>query len=67
MSSNNQLIETMCGCAVIKDSREHDECRCDDEGRNWICADCYAGEYDEEEEEEEEEEGETDVESITDN
>lgn len=36
-----------CGCVVIRNSREHDECRSDENGENWICADCYNGEYDE--------------------
>ena len=49
-----ELLETKCGCSIIMNSREHDECRCDDDGENWICGDCYNGEYDEEEEEEEE-------------
>lgn len=47
------ILETKCGCHIIINSREHDECRCDDDGENWICGDCYNGEYDEEEEEEE--------------
>ena len=40
------LLETKCGCVIMRDSREHDECRCDDDGENWICAGCYNGEYD---------------------
>ena len=43
------FLETKCGCVIRRDSREHDECRCDDNGDNWICADCYKGEYDKEE------------------
>ena len=42
-----ELLETKCGCDIIINSREHDECRCDDDGENWICGDCYNGEYDE--------------------
>jgi hypothetical protein len=42
-------LETKCGCEIIINSREHDECRCDDDGENWICSECYNGEYDEEE------------------
>lgn len=42
-------LETKCGCEIIVNSREHDECRCDDDGENWICSECYNGEYDEEE------------------
>jgi hypothetical protein len=45
----NNLLETKCGCEIITNSREHDECRCDDDGENWICSECYKGEYDEEE------------------
>lgn len=45
------LLKTKCGCVITRNSKEHDECRCDDDGENWICADCYNGEYDEEEEE----------------
>lgn len=40
-------LETKCGCEITINSREHNECRCDDDGENWICADCYNGEYDE--------------------
>ena len=50
---NAKILDTKCGCQIIKDSRDHDECRCDDDGENCICADCYNGEYEEEEEEEE--------------
>jgi hypothetical protein len=46
------LLETKCGCKIIINSREHDECRCDGDGENWICADCYDGEYDESDDEE---------------
>lgn len=49
----NTILETKCGCGIIRDSRQHDEARCDNNGENWICADCYQGEYDDEEEEEE--------------
>jgi hypothetical protein len=42
-------LETKCGCEIIVNSREHDECRCDDDGENWICSECYKGEYDEKE------------------
>lgn len=45
-------LETKCGCVIRRDSKEHDECRCDDDGENWICADCYNGEYDDEEDSE---------------
>lgn len=48
--SECEYLETKCGCEIITNSREHDECRCDDDGENWICSDCYKGEYDEEEE-----------------
>ena len=41
------LFETKCGCVIQRNSREHDECRCDNNGENWICADCYNGEYEE--------------------
>lgn len=37
-----------CDCDVVKDSREHDECLCDKNGENWVCGDCYQGEYDKE-------------------
>lgn len=43
---NTIVIPTDCGCLIIRDSREHDECRCDSDGNNWICADCYGGQYD---------------------
>jgi len=43
-------LETKCGCEIIVNSREHDECRCDDDGENWICSECYNGEYDENDE-----------------
>ena len=43
---NMNCVPTECGCLIIRDSRDHDECRCDDDGNNWICADCYDGEYD---------------------
>jgi len=55
MKVNCEMLKTKCGCEIIKNTREHDECICDKDGENWICADCYNGEYDEEEEEEEEE------------
>lgn len=42
-------IKTKCGCRIIRDSKEHDGCVCDDEGENWICENCYKGEYDKEE------------------
>ena len=48
-------LETKCGCKIIINSRDHDECRCDIFGENWICADCYNGEYDDEDDEEEQE------------
>jgi len=41
-----KMLETKCGCKIIKDSKKHNECRCDEDGENWICANCYAGEYD---------------------
>ena len=44
----DDYLETKCGCEIIINSREHDECRCDDDGENWICSNCYNGEYDEE-------------------
>ena len=47
--SDCEYLETKCGCEIITNSREHDECRCDDDGENWICSDCYKGEYDEKE------------------
>lgn len=50
-----ETLETICGCVIVYNSRDHDECRCDDDGLNWICADCYKGEYEEEEQEDEEE------------
>lgn len=37
----------------MRNSSEHNECVCDENGENWICADCYKGEYDEEEEKKE--------------
>ena len=43
---NMNCVPTECGCLIIRDSIDHDECRCDDDGNNWICADCYDGEYD---------------------
>jgi len=46
LKSKGVLLETKCGCVIMRDSREHDECRCDDDGENWICAGCYNGEYD---------------------
>jgi hypothetical protein len=46
------LLKTKCGCEIIKNTPAHDDCICDKDGNNWICADCYDGEYDEEEEEE---------------
>jgi len=52
LSSNGyeeETLKTKCGCVIIINSREHNECRCDDDGENWICADCYKGEYDEKE------------------
>lgn len=45
----DELLETKCGCDIIINSRAHDECRCDDDGENWICGDCYNGEYEPEE------------------
>jgi len=49
LKSKGLLFETKCGCVIQRNSREHDECRCDEDGENWICAGCYNGEYDEEE------------------
>ena len=49
LKSKGLLFETKCGCVIQRNSREHDECRCDEDGENWICAGCYSGEYDEEE------------------
>lgn len=48
LKSKAALLETKCGCVIKRDSKEHDECRCDDNGENWICAGCYSGEYDDE-------------------
>ena len=36
------LIKTKCGCKIIRDSKKHDLCVCDDNGENWVCADCYS-------------------------
>jgi len=47
---DDEFLETKCGCEIIVNSREHDECRCDDDGENWICSECYNGEYDENDE-----------------
>jgi hypothetical protein len=47
-NEDDEFLETKCGCEIIVNSREHDECRCDDDGENWICCKCYNGEYDEE-------------------
>jgi len=44
-----EYLETKCGCEILINSREHDECRCDGAGENWICSDCYDGEYEEDE------------------
>ena len=38
----SNLIKTKCGCKIIKDSKKHDLCVCDDNGENWVCADCYS-------------------------
>ena len=43
-----------CGCSVVRDSREHDEAICDENGENWMCRNCYDGRYEEKEDEEEE-------------
>lgn len=51
LKSKGALLQTKCGCVIKRDSKEHDECRCDDDGENWICAGCYSGEYDDDEEE----------------
>lgn len=48
-SDDEETLKTRCGCVIVYNSRDHNECRCDDDGLNWICADCYKGEYDEEE------------------
>ena len=48
-NEDDEFLETKCGCEIIVNSREHDECRCDDDGENWICSECYNGEYDEKE------------------
>lgn len=47
-NEDDEFLETKCGCEIIVNSREHDECRCDEDGENWICSNCYNGEYDEE-------------------
>ena len=49
LKSKGSLLETKCGCVIMRDSKKHDECCCDNNGENWICAGCYCGEYDEEE------------------
>ena len=49
LKSKGSLLETKCGCVIMRDSKKHDECICDNNGENWICAGCYCGEYDEEE------------------
>jgi hypothetical protein len=43
--NEEETLKTKCGCVIIINSREHNECVCDDDGENWICADCYKGEY----------------------
>ena len=32
---------TNCGTPVERDSREHEECVCDETGELWYCADCH--------------------------
>ena len=46
--SEFKFVADGCGCEFFKNSREHDECRSDKDGENWICGDCYQGEYDKE-------------------
>ena len=58
LKSKGSLLKTKCGCIIMRDSKKHDECRCDNNGENWICAGCYCGEYDEEDSEDEESEEE---------
>mgnify|MGYP005993196955 CR=1 FL=1 len=52
---DDQIVFNCKGCdkPIVRDSEEHDNCICDDEGEKWYCEDC--GLPDEEEEEEEEE------------
>jgi len=51
-AENNQEVKMFhcdgCDCDIVRDSREHDECLCDKNGENWVCGDCYQGEYDKE-------------------
>lgn len=56
LEEEEEVLETKCGCIIVLNTKEHDECRCDDDGENWICGDCYDGEYDEDEDKEDEEE-----------
>ena len=33
-----------CDCChkpIVRDSEQHDNCNCDDEGEKWYCEDCY--------------------------
>jgi len=46
--SEFKFVADGCGCEFFKNSKEHDECRSDKNGENWICGDCYQGEYDKE-------------------
>jgi len=47
-----------CDTPIIRDSEEHDNSKCDDEGKKWYCEDCEVPEEEEDESEEEEEEEE---------
>ena len=42
-----------CEKEIIRDSEEHDNCVCDDDGENWTCADCVEEKEEEEREKEE--------------
>jgi len=58
MTAETMITFDGCGCSVVRDSKDHDEAICDDNGENWMCGNCYDGRYDEKEDEEEEEEEE---------
>lgn len=53
MTTRTHITFDGCGCSVVRNSREHDEAICDENGENWFCGNCYDGRYDEEEEDEE--------------
>ena len=42
-----------CDKAIVRNSEEHDNCHCDEDGDVWWCEDCVRDSDDEEEEEEE--------------